>query len=473
MKKLLLLSALLIFACSSDSEGNLCIYEPILSTEAVTDITETSATLNGIIAIVSENCEVALGEMQGFVYSTNPSPTNDDNVEVVYGIDISTTIDNLIPNTTYYVRVFITNSLGEFYGNEVDFTTNGENPNAVYTLELDFSDEFPVGHNLGLNYYNDITVGVIDYSENNVRLLTASGTSSYILEGNSLDNLSSFTQVATPAQDTYYSDYVGLGQLIKDDNGTIYSVVHSEEHEGTLCPGNVPGFYASVGLATSYDNGQSFQLSNSVLVENTFDINYDNGQCDGGLGEPSITFSKDSTEVFVYYVDHNRAGRGVNICMSKFNTNSDHVPGFNTPYYLGSDNNFTSEVVRSKEVVVGMGNYSDAIFPQVTYNSYSDSYIMVYSENNYGEFSNGATSPTMSGIYYKQSNDGINWDSPAIQLIVDWSIPWSFNNHSFSWHPNLIYNNEDQTEGYLIYSKANSLQDGHKMWAIKFNIVAN
>ena len=119
MKKLLLLSALLIFTCSSDDEGNPCVYEPTLSTEAVTDITETSATLNGIIAIVSENCDVALGEMQGFVYSTNPSPTNDDNVEVVYGTDISTTIDNLIPNTTYYVRVFITNNLGEFYGNEL------------------------------------------------------------------------------------------------------------------------------------------------------------------------------------------------------------------------------------------------------------------------------------------------------------------------------------------------------------------
>jgi len=48
MKKLLLLSALLIFACSTDSEGNPCIYEPTLTTEAVTDITETSATLNGV-----------------------------------------------------------------------------------------------------------------------------------------------------------------------------------------------------------------------------------------------------------------------------------------------------------------------------------------------------------------------------------------------------------------------------------------
>ena len=126
MKKLLLLSALLIFACSTDSEGNPCIYEPTLTTEAVTYITETSATLNGVISIVSENCDVAPGEMQGFVYSTYPSPTNDDNVQTVYGTNISFIIDGLEPNTTYYVRSFLTNTIGEFYGNEVDFTTNEE-----------------------------------------------------------------------------------------------------------------------------------------------------------------------------------------------------------------------------------------------------------------------------------------------------------------------------------------------------------
>jgi len=125
MKKLLLLSALLIFACTDD-EGNPCVYEPTLTTEAVTDITETSATLNGVISIVSENCELAPGEMQGFVYSTNSSPTNDDNVEVVYGTDISTSIEGLEPNTTYYVRLFLTNTIGEFYGNEIDFTTEEE-----------------------------------------------------------------------------------------------------------------------------------------------------------------------------------------------------------------------------------------------------------------------------------------------------------------------------------------------------------
>ena len=125
MKKTLIFLLVLFLSCTDD-EGNPCVYQPTLTTEDVTNITDTSATLNGIIAIVSQNCEVAPGEMQGFVYSTNPSPTNDDNVEVVYGTDISATIDNLIPNTTYYTRVFITNSLGEFYGNEVEFTTNEE-----------------------------------------------------------------------------------------------------------------------------------------------------------------------------------------------------------------------------------------------------------------------------------------------------------------------------------------------------------
>ena len=57
MKKLIyLFLGLLIFACSDD-EGNPCVYNPTLTTSAVTNVTETSATLNGVISIVSENCE--------------------------------------------------------------------------------------------------------------------------------------------------------------------------------------------------------------------------------------------------------------------------------------------------------------------------------------------------------------------------------------------------------------------------------
>ena len=126
MKRILILTTILIFACSSDSEGNPCIYEPTLTTQAVTDITETSATLNGVISIVSENCEEPTNTEQGFVYATTIQPTLNDNQVNANGTDVTSTIENLEPDTTYYVRTFLTNTLGEFYGNEVSFMTTEE-----------------------------------------------------------------------------------------------------------------------------------------------------------------------------------------------------------------------------------------------------------------------------------------------------------------------------------------------------------
>ena len=105
MKKLIyLFLALLIVACSDD-EGNPCVYNPTLTTSAVTNITETSATVNGVISIVSENCDNPNNTEQGFVYATTIQPTT-NNAQVNVN-DITTTLENLEPNTTYYVRTFL------------------------------------------------------------------------------------------------------------------------------------------------------------------------------------------------------------------------------------------------------------------------------------------------------------------------------------------------------------------------------
>ena len=184
MKKLLLLSVLLIFACSTDSEGNPCIYEPTLSTEAATDITETSATLNGVIAIESDNCDVPNNAEQGFVYSTEIQPTLEDIQVNVNGTNISTTVEGLTPNTTYYVRSFLTNTIGDFYGDEIDFMTAEASlvncdgnpiPSIVYgtqewTVEnachITYRDGTPIPEVTDNTEWQNLTTGAWSYYDN-------------------------------------------------------------------------------------------------------------------------------------------------------------------------------------------------------------------------------------------------------------------------------------------------------------------
>jgi len=133
MKKLLyIFLALTIFACSDD-EGNPCEYQPSIVTLNASEITDFTATLNGTINVESTNCDSPNNTEQGFVYSTTIQPTT-NNIQVnVNGTDITTTLENLEPNTTYYVRTFLTNALGEFYGNEVSFITS-EEQTCIYNL---------------------------------------------------------------------------------------------------------------------------------------------------------------------------------------------------------------------------------------------------------------------------------------------------------------------------------------------------
>ena len=121
MKKLLLLSAFLILACSSDYEL-LCVDEVSLSTLTATNITRTSATLNGVISTASINCDTVSTQRQGFVYSRQRQPVIGD-FEINLGLDldevyVNTTIENLEPNTAYYFRTFAINPVANLYADQ-------------------------------------------------------------------------------------------------------------------------------------------------------------------------------------------------------------------------------------------------------------------------------------------------------------------------------------------------------------------
>jgi len=117
MKKLITLSAFLIIACSSDYEV-LCVDEFNLATFPATNITRTSATLNGVISSSSINCDTSTAQRQGFVYSEQRQPILGDFEVNLDGFYLSTTIENLEPNTAYYFRTFVINPVADLYADE-------------------------------------------------------------------------------------------------------------------------------------------------------------------------------------------------------------------------------------------------------------------------------------------------------------------------------------------------------------------
>ena len=137
----------LVFACSggdggSDDSNNPCPNQPQLTTLEVSNISIdestdlASATFSGEIQNIQlgANCETFSITNQGFVYSTNIQPTTSDNVVNANGENASANVSDLMPETTYYVRAYLTNTLGTFYGNEVSFTTP-ESTSPVYLAE--------------------------------------------------------------------------------------------------------------------------------------------------------------------------------------------------------------------------------------------------------------------------------------------------------------------------------------------------
>lgn len=99
---------------------------PILTTSLVSNNLPSKAVSGGFIS----NDGGASIISRGIVWNTSSSPTIFLNTKTEDGIGIgsfSSTLIGLLPNTTYYIRAYATNSVGTSYGNEISFTT----PNSI------------------------------------------------------------------------------------------------------------------------------------------------------------------------------------------------------------------------------------------------------------------------------------------------------------------------------------------------------
>ena len=94
---------------------------PTVTTTQVSEIKSSSATGGGNVT----NDGGADITARGICWSTDENPDLTDN-KTSDGIGdgaFTSAIDGLLPNTTYYVRAYATNSVGTVYGNQVAFTS--------------------------------------------------------------------------------------------------------------------------------------------------------------------------------------------------------------------------------------------------------------------------------------------------------------------------------------------------------------
>jgi len=94
---------------------------PSLSTTPPSGISPVTAVLGGQITTDGG----AAVSARGIVWSNTPNPTLQQNIfQIGLGTGtFSNTLTGLMPNTTYYVRAYATNSAGTAYGNEQSFNT--------------------------------------------------------------------------------------------------------------------------------------------------------------------------------------------------------------------------------------------------------------------------------------------------------------------------------------------------------------
>ena len=106
------------------TEGGGVVIVPTVTTSNVTDITSTSAICGGVVA----NSGGADVTARGVCWSTTENPTISD-AHTSDGTGTGTftsSLTNLTPQTTYYIRAYATNEVGTAYGEQKIFTAGSD-----------------------------------------------------------------------------------------------------------------------------------------------------------------------------------------------------------------------------------------------------------------------------------------------------------------------------------------------------------
>jgi hypothetical protein len=304
----------------------------------------------------------------------------------------------------------------------------------------------------GLRFFPDMPVTVLSPPPR-LRLLVAAEISTALVEGADLEHLTGATRkvLAPGKKGEFDNGYAGATGAV-EAGGALYVAYHAEDQEGMgklAGSDGVPGFHASVGLATSTDGGRTFQkLGQAVTSFRPKGWTFYDGQHDSGAGDSWLMRSHDGAYWYLYYTDHSRdGGRGVQICMARAPASAPPAPGAFRKFHDGA---FDEPGLGGRDTPVLSGQAFDqgeVFSPQVVYSPTLKLYVMVMNLDVWKEFVE-TKRLARSGMYLATSADGVRWSRPE-PMAVDWAVPVP--GKSLSWHPTIVFDPGSSTEGWLLY----------------------
>lgn len=155
-----------------------------VNTQLVSNIGATSATLGGDIT----NTGCSLASAFGFEYSSTNNFANGTGTVVssnnLSGNNFSASLNGLTPNTTYYVKAFVTNAGGTAYGPQQSFITTAkpvvmaEQTALAYTQNFDNISSWTNGFvsDNGANNFGPVAVNTNGIIPNGIRTTNATNT---------------------------------------------------------------------------------------------------------------------------------------------------------------------------------------------------------------------------------------------------------------------------------------------------------
>jgi hypothetical protein len=313
---------------------------------------------------------------------------------------------------------------------------------------------------LGLQSMPSEGIGVIENRPGRVRLLLGARYSTYLVEGTDLRHLTALPRlVLSPGDPGDFDNGAAEAFAVVQSDPKLYAFYQAQDQEGL--PANtllgVSGFYLSIGLAESEDDGYSWVKKGQIIrCAKPKEWAIDPHQGGRGVGLPGGLADVSGKYFYIYYTDLStpQGGTGGQINVARCNLeDGPPLPGNWKKYFQGD---FTEPGLGGKETPIidlYSSGHSGARYGRPTYSESLKKYVMVFNVNRAKEWQDGLP-PETSGIYLALSDDLVKW-SGQVKLVSGFAQ--RVLGKSVKLAPTIVFDPDGKPSGWLIYANSPKL----------------